>query len=68
MPRRRLLAPVAEFLRTEAAGGAALLVAAGVALVWANVWAASYGDIWQHRLVLGTGSLGRTEDCCTNSG
>ncbi len=62
MPRRRLLAPVAEFLRTEAAGGAALLVAAGVALVWANVWAASYRDIWQHRLVLGTGSLGRMED------
>jgi Na+:H+ antiporter, NhaA family len=61
--RSRLLSPLVEFLRTEAAGGVALLVAAVAALVWANSpWASSYGRLWEHRLALGTGPLGRSED------
>lgn len=63
MHRSRLLSPVVEFLRTEAAGGVALLAAAVTALVWANSpWSSSYGDVWGHRLAVGIGSLGRTED------
>src|SRR4051812_45523547 len=49
-PSRRVpvLGPLVEFLRTEAAGGAVLLVATAVALVWANVAAASYANTWSH--------------------
>ena len=34
--RRRPLLPLAEFLRSESAGGAVLIVPAVMALVWAN--------------------------------
>ncbi len=37
---------VREFLRTEAAGGVALLAATVVALVWANTASGSYADVW----------------------
>jgi NhaA family Na+:H+ antiporter len=53
----RLLRPLVEFLRTEAAGGVALVVAAVVALVWANSrWQQSYVDLWTHELSIGIGS------------
>jgi NhaA family Na+:H+ antiporter len=59
----RLLNPLAEFLRTEAAGGVALLVAVAAALLWANSpWPSTYTDVWSHPLALGSGALGRTED------
>src|SRR5688500_11012715 len=36
-----------EFLATEAAGGAVLVVAAVIAVVWANSpWPSSYDDVW----------------------
>jgi NhaA family Na+:H+ antiporter len=61
--RPRLLSPVVAFLRTEAAGGVALVVAAVAAVVWANSpWASSYREIWSHRLAIGGGALGRSED------
>ncbi|MFA5608231.1 MAG: Na+/H+ antiporter NhaA [Leucobacter sp.] len=42
---------VGAFLRTEAAGGALLLVAAAVALIWANSpWADSYSAMQQTRV------------------
>ena len=47
MPGRRLPRPVRDFLDTEASGGILLLVAAVVALVWANSpWSASYESLW----------------------
>ena len=47
---------VVEFLRTEAGGGVVLLVAAVVAIVWANSpWSGSYHDLWHHELVVGPG-------------
>lgn len=42
----RYISPLADFLRTEAAGGALLLGAAVVALVWANTAPASYLSFW----------------------
>jgi Na+:H+ antiporter, NhaA family len=55
--------PVAEFLRTEAAGGAALLAATVVALVWANSpWSDSYHDLLGTRLTVGSGDLAVSED------
>lgn len=63
MPRPRFVSPIIEFLRTEAAGGVALLVAAGIALVWANTpWSSTYHDLWGHRLAIGAGAFGHTED------
>ncbi|PUA83127.1 Na+/H+ antiporter NhaA [Nocardioides currus] len=58
-PLARLVArPVREFLRVESAGSVLLLVAAVVALVWANsAWASSYDDLWHTHLVLDVGPL-----------
>ena len=47
-PPLRLPTPVREYLRNEATGGVALMVAAAVALVWANSpWRAAYTALWE---------------------
>jgi NhaA family Na+:H+ antiporter len=47
------LAPLRQFLSTEAAGGVALIVAAAVALLWANSpWSSSYEDLWDNELAI----------------
>jgi NhaA family Na+:H+ antiporter len=52
----RLIRPLFDFLRTEAAGGLALVAATGVALVWANSpWDESYWDLWSTRLAISVG-------------
>ena len=55
MQRRR--DDLADFLRSETAGGVVLVVATVAALVWANAAAHSYHDVWEHRLDLGLGSV-----------
>jgi NhaA family Na+:H+ antiporter len=48
---------VFDFLRTEAGGGAVLLLAALAALVWANSpWKGAYQDLWHHEIAVGSGS------------
>lgn len=43
----RVLAPLRDFLHTEAAGGALLVVAAVAALAWANSpWSGAYRNLW----------------------
>ena len=43
-----------EFLKTEGGGGAALLVASAIALVWANSpWQDAYHDLWHHEITVG---------------
>ena len=54
MPRL-VLRPLQDFLRLEAAGGLVLLAATIAALVWANVAAASYTDLWSTELTLRIG-------------
>jgi NhaA family Na+:H+ antiporter len=55
-PGVRFIRPLRDFLAAEAAGGAVLLLAAGVALAWANSpWKASYNDLWTTRLSIGLG-------------
>ena len=55
---RRLKTPLREYLRTET-GGAAIIVAAAVAaLVWVNVHASSYEELWQTELSLALGDEG----------
>ena len=48
--------PLQSFLRTEAASGVLLLVAAACALVWANVDTKSYVGVVGYPLVLGAGA------------
>jgi NhaA family Na+:H+ antiporter len=51
--RRVRLAPLREFLSTEAAGGAVLVAAAAVALLWANApWGSTYEELWDTRLAV----------------
>jgi NhaA family Na+:H+ antiporter len=49
---QRLARPLEEFLGTETIGGVLLLVAAAVALLWANFGGDSYADFWSARIVL----------------
>src|SRR6478735_8772173 len=58
-PLARLVArPVREFLRVEAAGSILLMLAAVVALVWANSpWASSYDALWHTHLSIDVGPL-----------
>ncbi|HEX5094528.1 MAG TPA: Na+/H+ antiporter NhaA [Acidimicrobiia bacterium] len=46
MPRAQA---VVQFLRTETAGGVALLAATVAAMVWINIAPVSYADTWQHK-------------------
>lgn len=58
-----LVQPLARFLRVEAAGGIVLLVATGVALLWANSpWSAGYHDLWRTAHTLDVGPLHMHED------
>jgi NhaA family Na+:H+ antiporter len=60
--KRRVLDPVAEFLRAEAVGGFALLAGAFVALVWVNlIDADSYESLWNTELRVGIGDASITE-------
>lgn len=55
--RWRSLAPLRDFLRTEAAGGVLLVGAALVALVWANSpWKAGYQALWDTGASISIGS------------
>lgn len=54
---RRVAVPLREFLRIEAAGSVLLLVAAALALVWANVAPSSYDAFWHVPVGLEVGDL-----------
>jgi NhaA family Na+:H+ antiporter len=50
--------PVGHFLHLEASGGIVLLIAAAVAIIWANSpWAHSYHDLWHTPLIFAWGSI-----------
>ncbi|MEO6121753.1 MAG: Na+/H+ antiporter NhaA, partial [Acidimicrobiales bacterium] len=59
----RLPRLVRQFVQTEVSGGVVLLVAAAVALVWANSpWQQSYRDLWDLELSFGFGTFLVVED------
>lgn len=59
---RRLLRPLEQFLRVEAASGVILLIVTVVALVWANSpWRAAYQALWHAQVTLGLGKLAVTD-------
>ena len=52
----RVLRPLQELLARSTAGAAVLLVAAALALIWANSpLRGSYADVWATDLVVGLG-------------
>ena len=55
---RSLQSPLREFLQTETGGAAVLVGAAAAALVWANIDAKSYADVWQTKLSITVGGSG----------
>ena len=60
---RSLAAPVRDFLNTETAGAAAMLVATIAALAWANSpWPDSYESVWTTELSVRLGGSGVTHD------
>jgi NhaA family Na+:H+ antiporter len=60
---RALPAVVGRFVRTEAAGGVVLVVAATVALVWANSpWQDAYAALWDNEVTVAIGSFTFSED------
>ncbi len=60
---RNLAAPVRDFLSTETAGAAALLVATVAALAWANSpWPHSYESVWTTELSVRLGGSGISHD------
>jgi NhaA family Na+:H+ antiporter len=60
---RSLPRPVRRFLATETAGGVVMVLAAVVALVWANSpWHGSYEDLWHAGVTLQVGGLGIEDD------
>jgi NhaA family Na+:H+ antiporter len=59
----RIARPLSQFLRVEAGGGIVLVVAAIVALVWANSpWDASYESVWSTPIEVTVGSYRFDED------
>ena len=55
---RAVVRPLQRLLAQEAAGGVAMLVAAVVAIVWANSpWSAGYFDLWETPLRVKLGTL-----------
>lgn len=55
---RAVRRPLERFLRVQAASGILLLLAAVIALVWANTpWSSTYEALWETSLVLGIGEL-----------
>ncbi|MBO0684199.1 MAG: Na+/H+ antiporter NhaA [Candidatus Dormibacteraeota bacterium] len=67
---RSVHAPLRRFLRTETGSATVLVVAALVALAWANIGPRSYLDVWHTQLALGLGRWVLSLDLVTwiNSG
>jgi NhaA family Na+:H+ antiporter len=58
----RLVSPLLEFARIEAAGGILLLICTAVAIAWANSpWRGSYFDLWHMPVAIEIGSFRLSE-------
>src|SRR5438045_2459524 len=63
LPGLKLPKPIQQFLHTEAAGGIVLLVAALVAVLWANSpWRGGYASVWHTEISLHIGRYVLRED------
>ena len=63
LPSRSLPKPIRRFLHTESSGGVVLLVAAAIALVWANSpFEGSYTALWETEIAVEVGGHVRSMD------
>lgn len=63
LPTRSLPKPIRRFVHTESSGGVVLLIAAAVAMVWANSpYAGSYDALWHSVLRVELAGLTRSMD------
>ncbi len=59
---RAVVRPLREFLRWEASGGVALLLATAAALLWANLAGPSYEDLWATVVRVEVGGVALEQD------
>ncbi len=59
---RYVVQPTTRFMRIEAAGGIVLVLAAAVALIWANAFGDSYAEFWDTEIVFELGILTLSEN------
>lgn len=57
----RIVDPIADFMRVETSSGIILLIAAAVALIWANIPGHTYEEFWHIHLTLGFGEFAVNE-------
>ena len=53
----KFVRPIRRFVELEAASGIVLLVAAAVAMVWANTFGDSYQNFWETEIEIAAGSI-----------
>jgi Na+:H+ antiporter, NhaA family len=62
-PVERIVRPFQDFANKQASGGILLIIAAAVALIWANSpWGESYIALWHTKLSVGVGDFSITKD------
>src|ERR687896_2128924 len=62
-PVERIVRPFQDFANKQSSGGILLIIAAAVALVWANSpWGESYAALWHTKLSVGVGDFSVSKD------
>jgi Na+:H+ antiporter, NhaA family len=62
-PVERIVRPFQDFANKQASGGIVLIIAAAVALIWANSsWGESYVALWHTKLSVGVGDFSISKD------
>jgi NhaA family Na+:H+ antiporter len=62
-PVERIVRPFQDFANKQSSGGIILIIAAAVALVWANSpWGESYSALWHTKLSVGVGDFSISKD------
>jgi Na+:H+ antiporter, NhaA family len=62
-PVERIVRPFQDFANKQSSGGILLIIAAAVALIWANSpWGESYAALWHTKLTVGVGDFSISKD------
>src|SRR5688500_3830200 len=62
-PVERIVRPFQDFANKQSSGGILLIIAAAVALIWANSpWGESYNALWHTKLTVGVGDFSISKD------
>src|SRR5919106_662246 len=62
-PVERIVRPFQDFANKQSSGGILLIIAAAVALIWANSpWGECYAALWHTKLTVGVGGFSVSKD------